>query len=37
MHQTPPGADKDLNVIRHEQMEENDSHLPLALRYAAHQ
>ena len=33
----PPGADMDLDAIRHEQVEENDSHMPLAIRYEARQ
>ena len=34
-YQRPPGTDEDFNAVCHEQVEENDSHMPLAVRYEA--
>ena len=35
-HQGPTRANQDLDALGHEQVEEDDPHLPVALRHEAH-
>ena len=35
LHLQPAGKDTDLNAIRHEQVEEDGNHLPVAIRHEA--
>ena len=37
MHQRPTGADQDLDAVHHEQVEEDDISMPVALRHEARQ